>query len=224
VSTFEVLYEDAQLLVIDKPAGQLVIPGRAGGEQSIRELLEAERRAKVFVTHRLDRETSGVLVFAKTAEAHRLLSLAFEHGTVRKKYVALVRGRVAQDIVIDVALTAARKGKMRPVRAGESGKPSTTRVRVLETFDAMSLIEAEPLTGRTHQIRVHLLSVGHALVVDGQYGQPDELRSKSGEVVLKRTPLHAREIELPKPFGLKIEAPFPPDLTRALELARLGDY
>ena len=223
-----ILFEGAGLLVVDKPAGMLVIPGRGEGGPSLRELLEEQRRRKVFVVHRLDRDTSGVLVFALDAERHRALSMAFESGQVHKRYLALVEGRVEASQLIDAALAPGRKGRMRVARPGEEGKPSRTRVRPVETFAQASLVEAEPLTGRTHQIRVHLLHVGHPLLFDHQYGRDTPLTEKDlggvgDAAVLARTPLHAARIEWPALPGVEartVEAPLPGDMARAAVLLR----
>ncbi|NVJ08127.1 RNA pseudouridine synthase [Myxococcus sp. AM001] len=223
-----ILFEGGGVLVVDKPPGMLVIPGREGGP-SLRELLETQRRQKVFVVHRLDRDTTGALVFALDAAVHRALSGAFEAGTVRKRYVALVEGRVEAPRMVDVPLVAGRKGRMRVARPGDTeAKASRTRVRPVETFERASLVEAEPLTGRTHQIRVHLLSLGHPLLVDHQYGRAAPLTEKelcgAGDaVVLARTPLHAARVEWPALAGVEaraVEAPVPGDMARARELLR----
>jgi RluA family pseudouridine synthase len=227
VTDVRILFEGGGVLAVDKPAGLPVIPGREGGP-SLRELLETQRRQKVFVVHRLDRDTSGVLVFALDAERHRALSMAFEAGHVRKRYLALVEGRVEAPQLVDAALAPARKGRMRVARPGEEGKPSRTRMRPVETFASASLVEAEPLTGRTHQIRVHLLHTGHPLLFDHQYGRDTPLTEKElggvGEaVVLARTPLHAGRLEWPALPGVEaraLESPLPEDLARAVALLR----
>ncbi|MDY7231455.1 RluA family pseudouridine synthase [Hyalangium rubrum] len=229
MTELRVLHEGAGLLVVAKPAGVLVIPGRGEGSgPSLREQLEAQLRKKVFVVHRLDRDTSGVLVFALDAERHRALSQAFEAGKVKKRYLALVEGRVEAPQLVDAALVAGRKGRMRVARPGEEGKPSRTRVRPVETFAKASLVEAEPLTGRTHQIRVHLLQMGHPLLVDHQYGREEPLTEKdlggAGEaVVLARTPLHAARLEWPALPGVEaraLEAPMPEDMAQTAALLR----
>ncbi len=223
-----ILFEGGGVLVVDKPPGVPVIPGRDGGP-SLREALESQRGQKVFVVHRLDRDTSGVLVFALDAAVHRALCVAFEAGQVRKRYLALVEGRVEAPRLVDVPLVAARKGRMRVARPGDThGKASRTRVRPVETFERASLVEAEPLTGRTHQIRVHLLSLGHPLLVDHQYGREAPMTEKdlggAGDaVVLARTPLHAARVEWPALPGVEpraVEAPPPEDMQRARELLR----
>ncbi|NOK17458.1 RluA family pseudouridine synthase [Corallococcus carmarthensis] len=223
-----VLFEGAGVMVVDKPAGVLVIPGREGGP-SLRDTLEAQLGRKVYVVHRLDRDTSGALVFALDADVHRALSQAFEAGKVRKRYRALVEGRLEAPRMVDAPLVAGRKGRMRVAKPEEpDAKPSRTRVRPVETFARASLVEAEPLTGRTHQIRVHLLSLGHPLLVDHQYGREAplteaDLGGQGTQEVLTRTPLHAARVEWPALPGVPargVDAPLPPDMLRTLELLR----
>jgi len=226
-----VLFQATGWLALDKPAGVLVIPGR--GEESgpsLREELEGRFGRKIFVVHRLDRDTSGVLLMALDAGAHRALSMAFEAGRIRKRYLALVEGRLEQPEDVHVPLAPARRGRMRPVRPGEEGKDALTRFRPVEVFDRASLVEAEPLTGRTHQIRVHLKSLGHPLLVDHQYGREEpllasELGGAGGEALLSRTPLHASRLEIPELEGIQpasVEAPLPRDMARTLAALRAG--
>ncbi len=224
-----VLFEDAAFFAVNKPPGMLVIPGRGEGTgPSLRERFEAERRAKIFVVHRLDRDTSGVLLFAKTAEAHRALSMAFEAQGVRKRYLALVEGDVREPLRLDVALAPARRGRMKPVRPGEEGKDALTLVEPVERFTRFSWIRAEPRSGRTHQIRVHLQFAGHPLAFDHQYGRDQallasDLGGEGKDPVISRTPLHAESVELPALLDWaprRIEAPLAEDLTAALTLLR----
>jgi RluA family pseudouridine synthase len=220
VSPASILFEAAGFIAVSKPAGRLVIRGRTpGSEPSLREELQERLGRPLWVVHRLDRDTSGVLLFALDAGTHRALSMAFEGGQVRKRYLALVVGRVEAPLDLDAALVPARRGRMRPARPGEEGKAARTRVRPLEVFERASWVEAEPLTGRQHQIRVHLMAAGHPLWVDPQYGRPVE----SGEGLIARTPLHAAHVEVPDLPGQRggaIEAPLPEDLEAALRRLR----
>ncbi len=227
-----VLHEDAHVLAVDKPAGRLVIPGRGTDERSLREELEAVH-GRLWVVHRLDRGTSGVLLFARTAEAHRTLNLAFDRGEPRKRYLALVRGVPPEERRIDLAIAPARRGRMRPARAGDArGKAAATVVRALERFPprawaggALALVEALPETGRTHQIRVHLAAVGLPLAIDPDYGDAAPLVGPDGAPLLARTPLHAVRLEVAHPAGggpLVVEAPWPADLARTVEALRRG--
>jgi len=221
-----VLLEDDALLVVDKPPGRLVIPGRDGAEPALRAELEA-RHGPLWVVHRLDRGTSGVLVFARTAAAHRTLNMAFERGAPEKTYLALVAGLPADDAWrCEATIATGRKGRMRPGRAGEAGaKAAATAFRVLQRLEARAgcpaaLVEARPETGRTHQIRVHLRCAGHPLLLDPDYGEAAPLLDAAGTPVLARTPLHAARLSLPHPAGgrLALEAPLPADLAAALAL------
>jgi tRNA pseudouridine32 synthase/23S rRNA pseudouridine746 synthase len=182
------------------------------------------------VVHRLDRGTSGVLLFARTADAHRALNMAFDAGAPEKRYLAIVRGAPPDEVRVDVALTRGRKGRMRPARPGEpDAKPSATRFRLLEAWPApglggpYALLEALPETGRTHQIRVHLMVLGTPLALDPDYGEEGPLRTREGAVWLARTPLHAERLTVAHPADgrrLELRAPLPEDLGTALETLR----
>lgn len=218
-----VLAETPAWLALHKPAGVVVIPGRdePPGE-SVRHRLEAALGQSVWVVHRLDRGTSGVLLFARDAAAHRALSLSFERGQVQKTYLAFTRGVPSPaEGVIDVALHTARKGKMRPAKPGEEGaKPSQTAYRVVKQWEGgagpVALVEAKPKTGRQHQLRVHLRAIGTPLLVDPLYGgcaaQPI-----TDDFTLTRHPLHAASVTFTDPVTqqpVTVEAPLPEDLQR----------
>jgi tRNA pseudouridine32 synthase/23S rRNA pseudouridine746 synthase len=225
-----VLLRDAHLLAVAKPAGRLVIPGRVPGERSLREELEAAH-GPLFVVHRLDRNTSGVLLLARTPAAHRALNLAFDGREVRKTYLALVRGAPPDALRCEAAIAAGRKGRMRAAEPGDPrGKPSATAFELVERFASgagaggpLALVRAHPETGRTHQIRVHLAHAGFPLAVDPDYGDEGPLRTAAGRVLLARTPLHAARLELAHPAGggpVVIEAPLAEDLAGALRALR----
>lgn len=211
------LYEDADLIAVAKPAGALVIPGRtADGPVALRQQLEAARGAPLWVVHRIDQDTSGVVVFAKTAAAHRALCAAFEARTVRKTYVALAFGDLPGDRAIELPLTDARRGKARPAAPGEPGKPARTDVSARRRWrlpaGVVTEVEARPLTGRHHQIRVHLRALEAPIVGDPLYGKRT-LRGAFAAAPPLRLALHAARLALPdRP---PIEAPLPADL-RAL--------
>jgi tRNA pseudouridine32 synthase/23S rRNA pseudouridine746 synthase len=225
-----ILHEDAHLLVIDKPAGRIVIPGRTP-ERSLREELEAAH-GRLWVVHRLDRGTTGVLVFARTADAHRALNQAFDRGEPEKTYLAVVRGAPPAELRVDVPIAPGRKGRMRAAERGDArGKAAATRLRLVEAFPArpwtggpVALVEARPETGRTHQIRVHLAHAGFPLAVDPDYGDPGPLAGEGGRVLLGRTPLHAARLALRHPADgeLVLEAPLPEDLAALLAALRAG--
>jgi RluA family pseudouridine synthase len=224
-----VLWSAEGLVAVDKPAGLAVIPGRReSGGPPLRERLEAQLGRRVWVVHRLDRDTSGVLLFALDPETHRAASLAFEQGRADKRYLALVSPPLAAGLRMDAALVSARRSRMRVAGPGEAGKDAVTELLPLETFGDVALVEARPLTGRTHQIRVHLRHAGAPLLVDSQYGRPEPVTERrlggaSDALVLSRTPLHASRLVMPGGEGLPpvdVSAPLPEDMARALALLR----
>lgn len=163
-----IIYEDSRILAVFKPAGQLVIAGRGDLGEPLNRELERLRGAKVFVVHRLDKEASGLVLFAKDAACHRALCLQFEERKVRKIYLALVEGDVCADGMVDKPLREFGSGRM---GVDAAGKPSLTRYRIKERLEGATLLEVEPVTGRRHQIRVHLWAIGHPILGDLVYGK-----------------------------------------------------
>ncbi|HOY03841.1 MAG TPA: RluA family pseudouridine synthase [Saprospiraceae bacterium] len=216
---YELLHEDEHLLVVNKPAGLLTIPDRAGNKDSLLGALE-KRYGKVFVVHRLDRETSGILCFARSAEAHRNLSMQFEHHTADKFYYALIDGELHHEegeIDKPIGEHPVIPGKMAIVK---NGKASLTFYRVTERFPRFTLAEVLIKTGRTHQIRVHFQSIGYSLAVDALYGRRpafylSEIKGKSYKSgkhseeerpLMERTSLHAARLRLDHPAtGERVE-------------------
>jgi RluA family pseudouridine synthase len=217
--TLEVLLADEHLAAVAKPPGRIVVPGRGTPERTVREEAEA-LLGPLWVVHRLDRGTSGVLLLARSADVHRSLCALFERHEVSKRYLALVRGAVSGDLRIDVPVAAGRKGRMRAGEGLPGARPSTTFVRpVLPFGDVATLVEAYPASGRTHQVRVHLAHAGHPLVVDPDYGEPPPWRVPGGSAALERTPLHAASLEFLHPVSgqpVRVEAPVPEDMALAL--------
>ena len=221
--SIEVLFADDEIAAVAKPPGRIVVPGRGAREQTVREEAEAQL-GPLWVVHRLDRGTSGVLLFARTADAHRELCGAFEHHKVAKRYLALVRGVLAGDRRIDAPVAAGRKGKMRAGEGIAGARAATTFLRLFAPFPpGVSLVEAFPASGRTHQVRVHLAHAGHPLLVDPDYGDAPPWIAPGGGAVLERTPLHAASLEFLHPSSgvpVRIEAPLPPDMQGAIEALR----
>ncbi len=226
-----VLWTGAGLVAVDKPPGMPVVPGRSEeAGPPLRERLEAQLGRRVWVVHRLDRDTSGVLLLALDTATHRAASLAFEHGVPEKRYLALVSPALPGPARVEAALVPARRSRMRVAGPAEEGKPAVTELSPVETFGDVGLVEARPLTGRTHQIRVHLRHAGAPLLVDPQYGRPEPVSERrlggdSDAPVLSRTPLHASRLVLPAGSGLPavdVTAPLAADMARALVLLRRG--
>jgi 23S rRNA pseudouridine1911/1915/1917 synthase len=208
------LFADEHLAAVDKPAGVPAQPTLTTDRGTLPELVAALLGGEVTLVHRLDRETSGVTVFARTRAAAAALAEAFRTGTPEKTYVALTaRAPSPPEGRIEAALgkDPARPGLRRVTPAGE---PAATRYRTVATGPGGALVEARPETGRTHQIRVHLAHLGAPLLGDARYGGPRRV----GEVEIPRVMLHARRLELAHPVTgapLAFEARVPEDL-RAL--------
>jgi 23S rRNA pseudouridine1911/1915/1917 synthase len=169
------------------------------------------------IVHRLDRMTSGLVIVAKNDFAHRALAAQFKSREIRKTYLTLVHGRVAHDsgeIARAVGRDPVRRVRMKA--GGIAPRESLTRYRVVKRFPHFTLLEAQPHTGRTHQIRVHLASIGHPIVGDTLYGAPANLRlAGREEKTLPRTFLHAAALEFRHPRSseiLKLKSPLPADL------------
>jgi tRNA pseudouridine32 synthase/23S rRNA pseudouridine746 synthase len=168
----ELLYCDDSLLVVNKPAGLLAVPGRGADKQDCLSARIQQEFPDALVVHRLDMATSGLLVFARSAEMQRRLSHMFREREVEKRYVAVVAGKIDPPMG-EVNLPIAADWPNRPLRKidSESGKPSLTRYRLL-AHDAntnSSRVELEPVTGRTHQLRVHMVAIGHTILGDTLY-------------------------------------------------------
>lgn len=212
-----ILFSDEHILVLDKPAGIPVLPdGWEKDAPYLVKLLE-EEFGEIWIVHRLDKTTSGVMVFARTAEAHRSLNMQFESREAEKVYQAIVEGNPDwNEKVAKFPLRADVGKKHRTAVDDRRGKPSETRFRVLKRYQAGALVEAKPLTGRTHQIRVHAYALGHPLVGDVLYG------ASSTDLIL-RPALHAHSLAFTHPATgerLTFRAEAPNDFVSALE--RLG--
>src|SRR6476661_2315887 len=200
-SPLSLLYCDDAMVAVDKPAGLPVIPAPVPGYTTcLRDRLASQIGTRAWVVHRLDRDTSGVTVFARSAEAHRALSLAFERRQVQKAYRALVAG-LPQPLRGDTTqpLHEARRGKMRPAAPGEAGAiEARTEYAVEQAWRrgdrVVSLVEARPHTGRHHQIRVHLRALGTPILGDPVYGRAVSLADAADgdeRPPLTRLALHA---------------------------------
>lgn len=233
-----VLYEDRHLLVVDKPAGMAVHPGagRATGTlvnallHHVRDLSGIGGVVRPGIVHRLDRGTSGLLVVAKDDATHRALAGQFASRRVEKEYVAVVLGvpgRREGEIAASIGRDPLHRKKM-SVRARKS-REAVTLYRVEEALDGAALLRVRILTGRTHQIRVHLASLGHPVAGDKTYGggrTPPSRRSRSREALLSlaRPALHAARLAFHHPATgerLIFESPLPHDLQELLDRLRL---
>lgn len=233
---YELIYEDEQIVVVSKPAGLLTIPDRAGNKDNLVTALERQY-GKIFIVHRLDRETSGILCFARNEAAHRHLSMQFEHHTSDKFYYALVDGILHHDegeIDKPIGEHPGIAGKMAILH---TGKPSLTFYRATERFKHFTLAEALLKTGRTHQIRLHFQSIGYPLAVDAVYGRRSALflseikgkayrsgkHSDDERPMMERTSLHAYRLRIDHPTTgerLEFKAELPKDFAAVLSQLR----
>ncbi len=228
-----VLFEDEHVLVLNKEAGTLTIPDRYDQElANLKSMLKA-RYGDIFVVHRLDRDTSGAILFAKTAEAHKTLNRQFQQRTVGKIYHAILAGVVQQDeIPIDIPLMPHPKikGLMAP---SVRGKESLTIVRPLQRFRMATLAECDMRSGRQHQIRVHCAAIGHPLLVDAEYGRSEGFmlssikrrynlaKNTEERPLIARNTLHSYRLEFTHPFTgetLRFEAAYPKDFRATLQV------
>ena len=194
-SESDILFEDEHLLALNKPSGLLSVPGRGGHLSDCAETRAKAHDRNARTVHRLDMDTSGVLLFGKGAEAHRRLSILFEKRAVAKRYLAWVAGQVQEDTgEIDIPLGP--DWPNRPIQKvdREKGKPSLTHWEVLERRDEATLLALYPKTGRTHQLRLHCATIGHPIFGDRFY---------SDGIVLSRADrlqLHAERLEFLHPM------------------------
>jgi 23S rRNA pseudouridine955/2504/2580 synthase len=217
-----VLFEDKRLLVIDKPTG-IAVHGGSGISHGVIELLRHARPDihDLSLVHRLDRETSGCLVLAKRRSALRALHEKFRDGVVEKNYLALVLGdwQLGEQLIDAPLLVRHRQGGERYVIVDEEGKQAQTRIRLSRRYGKYSLLQCSPLTGRTHQIRVHAQAAGFPILGDERYGDEDANYQAKKEG-LPRLFLHAQSIAFPDESGndLHFTAPLAEDLERFLQV------
>ena len=213
-----VLFEDEALLALDKPAGIAVHGGSGVAHGAIESLRSMRPEARYLeLVHRLDRETSGVLLIAKKRSALVALHAMLRDRAIDKRYLAGVAGRFRNELQrVRVPLAASSTAEGKRVRVSGEGQVAETVFRRLHRGTESSLLEAELLTGRTHQIRVHLAHVGHPILGDDKYGD-FELNKKLRKLGLKRMFLHAAAVAFPHPLtgeAVRIESPLAPDLDR----------
>lgn len=212
-----IIFEDDDLIALNKPTGLLSIPDREGKEISLKSLLQ-EKHENVFTVHRLDKDTSGLIVFAKNELTHRHLSIQFEERQTEKIYVGLVIGSPANEkgsIDLPIAENMVTRGTM---IINRRGKQSLTDYEVVQNFGSYSWMQFKIHTGRTHQIRVHMKDIGHPIVCDELYGDGkpvllSSLKSKfklskaelEERPLLNRLALHAHKLGFTKTNGEKLE-------------------
>jgi 23S rRNA pseudouridine1911/1915/1917 synthase len=220
-AAYAVPYADEHLLVVDKPAGVVVHPARGHRTGTLAQALAGvaaggEDAARAGIVHRLDRDTSGLLVVARTEEAHRALRAALQRREITREYLALVEGRPpARTGTIDAALGRDRRVRTRVSTDTDVPRAAITHFEIERALPRTTLLRVRLETGRTHQIRAHLRAIDHPVAGDPEYGTPGRLR-------LQRQFLHAARLAFAHPVTgspIDVSSPLPPDLEAALELA-----
>ena len=231
--SLDIILDNDKFIAVNKPAGLLSIPDRLGEEVSLKTML-AERYGSIFTVHRLDRETSGVIVFAKDEETHKQLSQLFEARETEKYYLGLVSGNMMNTAGTIDAPIMEHPGKTTKMMTHAKGKPAITDYEVLESFRLYSWVKFRIYTGRTHQIRVHMQHIGHPIVCDDIYGDPRpvllsslkkkfKLSKKEEEErpILSRLALHAYQLRFTlNDAQFNLEAEPPKDLRALLQQLR----
>lgn len=229
----DIIYEDDYLLLINKQSGVLSIPDRYNRVlPNLKAILE-EKLPDVFVVHRLDRETSGIIMFSKDAETHKALNIMFESHEIERIYHVLVQGQVPQDIInIDIPLLTDPTAKVGVIPSAR-GKESLTILKVLKRFRHATLVECNLVTGRQHQIRAHVSAIGHPLLIDPLYGGGTEFLLSSikkkynirtdvkENPIIDRLSMHAFSLKFLHPSldkEIYYTAPYPKDFDVTIKL------
>ncbi|MDD2791928.1 MAG: RluA family pseudouridine synthase [Sediminibacterium sp.] len=229
----DIIFENTDFVAVNKPSGLLSIPDRAGSEISLKDLLK-ERYGNIFTVHRLDRDTSGIIIFAKNEAAHKELSRLFESREMEKFYVGLVSGQMISEAGSIDAPIMEHPGKTTKMITHVKGKSSLTDYQVLESFRLYTWVQFQIHTGRTHQIRVHMQHIGHSIVCDNIYGDPRPIllssikrnfklakAAEEEKPILSRLALHSFKLNFSmNGESYELEAPVPKDLKALLQQLR----
>ncbi len=230
-----ILFEDDEIIVIDKPAGLLSIPDRFN--KLLPNALDflGSIYGEVYTVHRLDRDTGGVMVFARTAISHKSLNDQFENREVTKLYHAVISGKLMKDeLAIDIPLLTDPAGKGGVIPSAR-GKESLTEIRVLERYRIATLLECNLVTGRQHQLRAHVAAIGHPLLVDPHYGKADAFylsmlkrrynipKDVVEKPIIKRITMQSKSIEFTHPIKnerVRFDTEYPLDFEVLLKSLR----
>ncbi len=232
---FEIIFEDDNLVAINKPAGLLTIPDRYNKKIPCLSRILEDKYGKIFVVHRLDKETSGLMIFAKNPETHKNLNTQFQEKQVQKIYHAVVGGVVGRDKTdVDIPLLPNPFGGAGVIPSAR-GKESLTIVTVIERFRSSTFVECNLVTGRHHQLRAHVAAMGHPLLIDDLYGENTEFmlssikrkfNMKKHDVerpIISRITMHAFSLDFIHPINnekMHLEAEYPKDFRVLLQVLR----
>ncbi len=233
--TYQTIFEDDDIIVINKPSGILSIPDRYDHTLPSLYKILGDIYEKIFVVHRLDKGTSGIMVFAKNAESHKSLNDQFQNQEITKIYHAILKGRMIEDkmeVDIPLAHNPRKAGQMIP---SARGKESLSIIKILESFRAATLAEVNLISGRQHQLRVHCSAIGNPLIVDDIYGDSSEFyvssvkrrfnlkKGTEEKPIMNRISMHARSLKFNHPETseqLEFQAEYPKDFAAVLQVLR----
>lgn len=231
-TTFEIIHEDQSIIVINKPAGLCMYPGAGKEEETLAhgllhhfsELSKEGDPSRPGIVHRLDKDTSGIVVIAKTDMAHAHLSQAFKKRSVKKTYLAICRGHL-DDLhgTIDFPIGRHPLHRKKMSIVSRAPRHAITQWEVIEELQCATFLKVRILTGRTHQIRVHMAAIGHGLLGDRLYGGPIKLHLKKRSITVPRQMLHAHSITFIHPENhreLEFTAPIPEDMMHLITTLR----
>ena len=230
--SLEILFEDDQIIAVNKPSGMLTLPDRHDGElQSLRGILQ-KQYGEIYVVHRIDKDTSGLIVFAKNATAHKYMSNLFESRDIQKYYLGFIKGKPLETSGIIDAPIAEHPAKNGSMIIHQKGKAAQTGFEIIAAFPQISLVKFEIFTGRTHQIRVHAKHWGFPIIADPIYGDGKSIllssikkkynlnkNSELEQPILSRLALHASQLNFTNAAGIKqtLEAPLHKDMRALLQ-------
>ncbi len=220
---FIILYEDNDIIAINKPSGIPVIPERWDKTKlSIYESLNNSyiKSIHFYTVHRIDRDCSGLVIFAKNKLTHKALCIQFENRSIIKEYLAIVEGKLKEKSkIIDLPIAQRKKGPIRSIIKA-TGKPSSTYYELIEQFDCYALLKVIPHTGRPNQIRLHLATIGHPILYDPLYNKHGlKLIDTNGNILLNRLALHSYKLSFRHPKNnnnFELIAPLPSDFNNAI--------
>ncbi len=229
----DIIFENEAFVAINKPSGLLSIPDRMGITISLKDMLK-QRYGNIYTVHRLDKDTSGIIIFAKNEDAHKTLSQLFEGREMEKYYLGLVNGQMMNSTGSVDAAIMEHPGKTTKMITHIKGKPSLTDYSVAESFRLFSWVQFQIHTGRTHQIRVHMQHIGHTIVCDEIYGDAKPILlsaikrnfklakiAEEEKPILHRLALHSYQLNfIFDGIPYQLEAPLPKDLKALLQQLR----
>ena len=199
------IYEDSYFLAVDKPSGILSVPGKGEDKRDCMLSRVQHKFSHTLLVHRLDMDTSGIMLFARSPEVQREISMQFERRSIKKRYVALLEGELTDnqgEVQLPIRKDMTQSLPPRHIVDHQNGKSAHTKWSVIERYNNRTRVYLYPLTGRSHQLRVHMFEIGHSIIGDPIYGDAEERLMLHAERIILKHPIdeHMIELESPPPF------------------------